>query len=71
MPKFSNVFDSYETFVPGLTGSIQNTTTTAVALPGSTANQSVAGGSSGQNFARSDGRSVISLGFNPYELDSR
>ena len=24
-----------------------------------------------QNFARQDGRSVISLGFNPYELDSR
>ena len=24
MPKFSNIFDSYETFVPGLTGSLAN-----------------------------------------------
>ena len=68
MPKFSNIFDSYETFVPGLTGSLQNTSTTSIAVPGS----AVATTSGAvQNFARQDGRSVISLGFNPYDLDSR
>lgn len=66
MPKFSNVFDSYESFVPGLGGS--NLTTTA--LPGASTTHGPAG-TNISNFARQDGRAVISLNFNPYDLDTK
>ena len=62
MPTFSNVFDSYEKFVPGLGGQHASTS----ALPGQReVGQGIAG-----SYARQDGRSVISLNFNPYELDN-
>ena len=66
MPRFSNVFDSYESYVPGLGG----TNLAPNAIPGQPSNQSVITGASG-SFARQDGRAVISLNFNPYELDNK
>ena len=66
MPRFSNVFDSYENYVPGLGGSSIGTN----AFPGVGNNQSIIQGSVG-SFARQDGRAVISLNFNPYELDNK
>lgn len=62
MPTFSNVFDSYESFIPGLCGS----NGTSISIPGQLTNT---GGTSA--FARQDGRNVISLNFNPYELDTK
>ena len=64
MPKFSNVFDSFESFIPGLGGSNTN----HISIPGYM-NNNGGGGSGG--FARQDGRNVISLNFNPYELDTK
>ena len=48
MPKFSNTFDSYESFVPGLGGS--NLTTTA--LPGGNTAQNGAAGANTSSYAR-------------------
>ena len=67
MPKFSNVFDSYEIFVPGLGG--QNLTQNA--QPGATTNAAGSGGAATSSYARQDGRAVISLNFNPYDLDTK
>lgn len=55
MPKFSNVFERAEPIIPGL----------GMTVAGSliTSNQ---GGQ--MTFARVDGRNVISLQFNPYEV---
>ena len=66
MPRFSNIFDSYENYVPGLGGSSVATN----AFLGVGSNQSEILGSVG-SFARQDGRAVISLNFNPYELDNK
>jgi len=66
MPKFSNVFDSYESFVPGMGGSA----TASAAVPGQTGGQGTSLGGA-TSFARQDGRSVISLNFNPYDLDTK
>ena len=56
MPKFSNVFERAEPIIPGL----------GMTVAGSL----IAGNQTGQmSFARVDGRNVISLQFNPYELD--
>ena len=64
MPKFGNVFDNYESFISGFGG----TNTTQAALPG----QATAVGPGGAgSYARQDGRNVISLNFNPYELDTK
>ena len=67
MPKFSNVFDSYESFVPGLGGS--NLTATAIPIGSSTGTG--AAGANTSSYARQDGRAVISLNFNPYDLDTK
>ena len=67
LPKFSNVFDSYESFVPGLGGS--NLTTSAI--PGASQTQNNAAGANTNSYARQDGRAVISLNFNPYDLDTK
>lgn len=56
MPKFSNVFERAEPIIPGLSMTV--------------AGSLIAGNQTGQmSFARVDGRNVISLQFNPYELD--
>lgn len=56
MPKFSNVFERAEPIVTGL----------GMTVAGSI----ITGNQSGQmNFARVDGRNVISLQFNPFEID--
>ena len=65
MPTFSNCFDSYESFVPGLGGS----NLTATALPATQAQTSA--GANTSSYARQDGRSVISLNFNPYDLNTK
>jgi len=54
MPKFSNVFERAEPIIPGL----------GMTVAGSLINASQAGQ---MNFARIDGRNVISLQFNPFE----
>lgn len=56
MPKFSNVFERAEPIIPGLS------MTVASSLINN--NQQ-----SQMNFTRVDGRNVISLQFNPFELD--
>ena len=55
MPKFSNVFERAEPFIPALG------MTVAGSLMGSNMNQ--------MTFARVDGRNVISLQFSPYEIE--
>lgn len=56
MPKFSNVFERAEPILPGLGMAV--------------ASSLIVGNQTGQmSFARVDGRNVISLQFNPYELD--
>ena len=68
MPKFSNVFESYESYVPGLGGS----NLTSSALPaGTQASAGAAGAANVSSYARQDGRAVISLNFNPYDLDTK
>jgi hypothetical protein len=64
MPRFSNVFDNYESFIPGLGGS----NATHISIPGQL---SAAGPGGAGSYARQDGRNVISLNFNPYELDTK
>lgn len=66
MPTFSNCFDSYESFVPGYGGQHL----TATALPATQAQTSSAGANT-SSYARQDGRSVISLNFNPYDLNTK
>ena len=67
MPTFSNVFDSYESFVAGLGGS----NLTQNAQPGAPSNPCGPGGATTSSYDRQDGRAVISLNFNPYDLDSK
>lgn len=56
MPKFSNVFERAEPLIPGLSMTV--------------AGSLLAANTGGQmTFARVDGRNVISLQFNPYEID--
>lgn len=55
IPAFSNQFESYETFIPGA-----QVTHTAAPI---TQAQNI---SDKQSYVRLDGRSVISLPFNPY-----
>lgn len=57
IPTFSNQFESYESFIPG-----SSSTHTAAPL---TAAQNI---SDKQSYVRLDGRSVLSLPFNPYDL---
>ncbi len=57
IPTFSNQFESYESFIPG-------SSSTHAAAP-ITAAQNI---SDKQSYVRLDGRSVISLPFNPYEI---
>jgi hypothetical protein len=66
MPKFSNIFESYQSYVPGL----NTNNVTQVAAPGQQQAQNTSIGNT-TSFARNDGRAVISLNFNPYELDSK
>jgi len=60
MPAFSNQFESYESFIPGA-----SVTHTAAPI---TQAQNI---SDKQSYVRLDGRSVLSLPFNPYQLDSQ
>lgn len=56
MPKFSNVFERAEPIIPGI----------GMTVAGSL----IAANQGGQmTFARVDGRNVISLHFNPYEIE--
>jgi len=64
MPKFSNVFDNYESFIPGLGGA----NATHLAIPGQL---SAVGPGGAGSYTRQDGRNVISLNFNPYDLDTK
>jgi hypothetical protein len=66
VPRFSNVFDSYESFIPEMGG--QNAT--QISNPGQpSAAGAIAGGTG--SFARADGRNVVSLNFNPYDLNTK
>ena len=57
IPQFSNQFESYESFIPGVA-------TTHTAAPITQAMNI----SDKQSYTRLDGRSVLSLPFNPYDL---
>ena len=56
MPKFSNIFEKAEPMLPGMSMTVAGSL-----LTGNQAGQ--------MTFARVDGRNVISLEFNPYEIE--